>query len=192
MIAVAVLCGVNMLGCEKTTQRVSEQDNRLLALVLTQKSPDGGFTVVSPDTSLGVTMDEPADIAERRAYIAKGLELPGVDIAKIVDAFAAKNAKSVRLTLKSAPEAGYIVDYAGEYSKYFKEGGGGWEQWRKDHPQAHGSTTVSLPHWDKPSGIVLCYVGQQVGWLAGSGFVIAYKYDGKTLTELKRIMLWIS
>ena len=191
-LLVVAVCSANMLACQRATQPSAGDDNRILALALTHKYSDGGYTVVSPETGLGVTLRDPQDIAKAKSYIVKGLVVPGVDMAKLVDAFAARNAKSVRLTLKSAPQDGYLVDYEGAYRKYFEEGGGFWDQWYKDHPTAHGSMTVSLPMWDKASGIVLLYVGQQVGPLAGSGFVIAFRYDGTTLKEVKRVMLWIS
>ena len=193
MLAFVIACSVNVLSCEKSTKPSSADDNAILALALTQKFNDGGYTVVRPDTSLGVSVHDPADLGQMKKYLAEQLKVPGVDMPRLLDAFAAKNAKAVRLTLKSAPEKGYVVDYEGVYERFFKdENGGGWEAWHAQYPKAHGHTGVSLPLYDKASGVVLLYKGTQVHWLAGAGYVYAYKYDGQTLTEVGRVMLWVS
>jgi hypothetical protein len=70
--------------------------------------------------------------------------------------------------------------------------GGGWEKCYKETPKAHGNTTVSIPVYDKKTGIVLVYMGTQSHWLAGSGWIIAYEYKEGKLKEMKRVMLWIS
>ena len=85
-----------------------------------------------------------------------------------------------------------MIDFDGKYKKYFKNDGGGWEKWYKENPKAHGSTTVSLPVYDRKTGCVLEYKGTQSHWLAGSGWVILYKYEKGELKEINRVMLWIS
>jgi len=187
-------CVLSALSCRQATKPTTAGDNAILALALTHKFDDGGHTVVSPETGTGMTgVADPEDLAQLKRYATQKLQLPGVDVGKLIDDFAAKNRKSVRLTLASAPEKGYLIDFNGEYAKYFgKDGGGGWDAWYKDHPKAHGQTTVSLPAWDRASGTVLLYMGTQSHWLAGAGFLIAYKYDGTTLREIKRVMMWIS
>jgi hypothetical protein len=80
----------------------------------------------------------------------------------------------------------------GHYLKYFDPNGGGWEKLYKDHPKAHGITTVSLPAHDLKSGMVLIYTGTQTHWLAGSGHIILYKYENGKLKELKRVETYIS
>lgn len=193
MLVVLLLCCLNVLSCKPRSQPATADDNAILALALSQKLEDGGYTVVHPQTAMNIgPMDDPDQLKQMKKHVVEQLKLPGVDVSKLVDDFAAKNAKPVTLTLPSAPERGYLIDYNGEYDKYFAKDGGGWETWYKDHPKAHGSTTVSLPAVDKATGTVLLYKGTQSHWLAGAGFLIAYKYDGKSLKEIQRVMMWIS
>ncbi|MCE5239454.1 hypothetical protein LLH23_13340 [bacterium] len=194
LLPTAVVASVfSGLSCKPAAQPTGADDNRILALALTHKYEDGGYTVVNGETGTGVTAtNDPKELEQTKQYVIKQLRLPGVDVGKLMDAFAAKNRRAVKLTLPSAPEQGYLIDTEGEYGKYFQQDGGGWERWYKEHPKAHGSTTVSLPVWDKESGTVLLYMGTQSHWLAGAGHLIAYKYDGTTLQEIARVMLWIS
>lgn len=189
---VGIACAIGSLACKPAPPATPAEDNRLLDLVLTHKFDDGGFTVVSPDTDTGVTSMDPKEFAQTRKYVLENLKVPGVNLSGLLEQFASRNAKPAPLTLPSAPQKGYLIDAKGEYGKYFETNGGGWEQWHKEHPKAHGFTTVSLPVWDKASGTVLVYIGTQVGPLAGAGYLIAFRYDGTALKEIGRVMLWIS
>ena len=169
------------------------KDNEILALALMRSYQDGGYTIVAPETRLShLDLKDTKEIQQTRNYILDNIEVEGYDLNKLLDHFFERNALSVRLSIKSSPENGYLVDYDRMYEKYFEKNGGGWEQWYKEHPKAHGWTTVSLPAYDPESKIVLLYMGTQSHWLMGSGFLIVFKYDQGTLKELKRLMLWIS
>lgn len=180
----------------------NNETNDILALVLQDTylgllpqgtHKDGGFTVVKPETALGYhNANDQKKISQTKDYITKRIQIPGYDLSPLVGQLFEKNQKSSRLTLQSDPSKGYIIDYDGQYDLYFKKGSGGWEKWYKDHPDAHGMTTVSIPVVDKRGGIVLVYRGTQSHWIAGAGYVIAYKYKGGKLEELGRARLWIS
>jgi hypothetical protein len=171
----------------------NEKDNALLDRILQQEFRGGAFTVVDPMTDLShLKADKPEDLARSREYVKNEMKIKGYDIGPLFDQLIKKNRKPIRLTLKSSPENGYLMDYDGKFESYFKSDGGGWEKWHKENPMAKGWTRVSLPAYDEKAGIVLVYLGTQYDWLAGSGDLIAYQYlDGK-LREFGRVMLWIS
>lgn len=179
--------------CEANEPKTSEDDNAIISLVLHRSYEDGRFTVVQPETQFShVDFSDQERTEQTKAYIKENIHIDGYDIDPLVDKLFDKNRKSVRLTLKSDPSRGYLIDYEGKYDHYFEKGGGGWEKWYEENPKAHGSTTISLPAQDKDKHIVLIYIGTQSHWLAGAGFVIAYRYEEGKLQEVSRVMLWIS
>ena len=103
-----------------------------------------------------------------------------------------RNQKTVRLSIPSDVKHGYIIDYDRKYEKYFDKDGGGWRAWHKEKPKAVCNTQVSRPAYDKKSGLVLLYMGNQADALAGAGFVLLYKYENGRLKELGRVEVWIS
>lgn len=166
---------------------------KIIALALETSYEDKGYTVVQAQTKLShIDYTNIEDIKKSKEYIKKKLKIEGYDITTALNDLFNKNKKPIRLNLKSEPSKGYIIDYENKYRKYFNNNGGGWDKWYKENPKAHGSTTVSRPAYDKNNGIVLIYKGTQSHWLAGAGYIVAYKYDGKKLKELGRVMLWIS
>ncbi len=129
---------------------------------------------------------------EAKKKIKQHFKNEGYDIDPLVDLLFERNMKSVRLSLKSCPKKGYFIDYHGDYAKYFEEKKGGWTKWYKEHPKAMGQTRISLPAYDPDLHILLVYFGTQDDWLAGAGYVVAYRYKNARLTELARITIWIS
>jgi len=170
----------------------TNEENAILALVLKRSFRDGGYTIVAADSGLFVGTGNPKETSYTQDYLRKRLETNGIVVKRLVTDLFERNKKPVRLTLKSAPKDGYVIDYDGKFANYFKEDGGGWEKWYKENPKAHGITTVSLPAYDPKTGLVLLYMGTQVHWLAGSGRVILYSYEKGELKELKRLEMWIS
>lgn len=171
----------------------SEDENKILSLVLKRSFEDGGYAVVNPETTLlNVKSDDPKEIKQSKRYIAEHLQTNGIVVTKLVDRLFERNKKPVRLTLKSSPKEGYVIDFDGKYAKYFDKDGGGWEKWYKENPNAHGNTKVSLPVCDQKTGLVLVYSGTQSHWLAGSGWVILYRYGKGELKEIGRVIMWIS
>ena len=108
----------------------------------------------------------------------------------LVDKFFGKNKKSSRLSLKSDPSRGYVIDYDGKFRRYFEKGEGGWKQFYKENPNAHGRISISLPAFDEKSGLVLVYKGTWDNWRLGRGYLILYKYKDGKLKEVKRIEIW--
>ena len=195
MKRIAVLLALLVMGsCFSMAEDVKiNKDNEILSLALMRSYKDGGYTIVAPETRLShLDLKDPKEIQQTKNYILDNIEVEGYDLNKLLDRFLERNALSVLLSIKSSPENGYLVDYDRMYEKYFEKNGGGWEQWYKEHPQAHGWTTVSLPAYDPESKIVLLYIGTQSHWLMGSGYIFVFKYDQGTLKELRRLMLWIS
>lgn len=165
-------------------QGAGQDDNTLLALIFKQAVPDGKYTIVDPEARLPDNHD--------KAYLLEQFKTDDAIVGPLIDQLIERNAEPVLLTLESSPENGYVVDYDGAYAQYFKEDGGGWDKLYEEHPDASGSTTVSLPAYDEASGYVLIYKATQLHWLAGSGNLILYKYADGKMTEVENIMLWIS
>ena len=170
----------------------SLDDNTFLAMVLTNPSENGGYTVLKPVSALRVSLNVPEDVERVRKYILERIKVPDCDMGPLVDLFFQRNKMPAKLTLASSQRNGYIVDYDGRYAKYFEKDGGGWARWRKENPWALSRTEVSLPAYDPKAHIVLVYIGTDVGPLAGSGHVVAYRYESGGLKEIGRAMLWVS
>ncbi len=192
LIIILMVC--LLLGPSCATVKEKEVDNDLLlSLVLHQSYDDGGYTVVAPQTGIShLHTDDPKEVEQAKRYIHEKIKIDGYDIGMLVDLLFERNRQPVSLSLKSSPKDGYLIDYDGRYAKYFEEGGGSWEQWYKENPKAHGWTSVSLPAYDEKSNVLLIYLGTQSHWLAGGGWIIAYKYEKGKLKELGRVMLWVS
>jgi len=168
-------------------------DNDILALALHASYGGGGYTVVSPETTLDhMDLNSPERMESAKKYILEHIKTTGYDLGPLIDLLLSKNMKPVRLTLPSAPQAGYLIDYDGRFKNYFAQGGGGWEKWYAENPMAHVWTKVSLPAFDPEQKIVLVYMGTQSHWLAGAGYVIAYRYEDGVLHTIGEVMMWIS
>ncbi len=188
-----VLLVLSSVACEKNTmdQPMTAEENKILCLVLEKMFGEHGYTVVNPQTRFpNITV--PEDLASTRKYILEQLSIQDGNLASLLDQLIQRNMQSQTLTITSCLEKGYVVDYDGKYAKYFDDNGGGWEQWYKENPNAHGSTTVSIPVYDAKTNLMLIYVGTQADYLAGAGYLIVYEYQDGKLTELGRVMLWIS
>lgn len=172
-----------------------DRDDKILALVLKQVVHGrgvGGYTVVRPDTHLRhADPKDPDDVDQAKKYVREHLQTDGVDIAKLVDRLFAHNSKPVRLSLKSSPSDGYVVDYDGKFANYFTKGNE-WDQFYKENRGALGMTRVSLPAFDPASGLLLVYVGTTFHWLNGSGWIVLYRVEKGHLKELRRVMMVIS
>jgi len=193
MVALALVAAGAWAGDDTST----EQENAYLALVLKHADSEGGYTVVAPQTGLShVQRGDEQQTRQSKQYIVEQFAKSGAEVSKdavaaLVDRLFERNKKSVRLSLKSSPGDGYIID-DGEYEKYFQDGGGGWEKWHKERPQAHGYTTVSIPVYDEKSGLLMLYIGTQSDWLAGAGWVMLFRYENGSLHAIGRVMMWIS
>ncbi len=172
----------------------ADQDNAILQLVLKTSFPDGGYTVVSPETSLSdMSSDQSKEgIESNKKFIYENLRVGGNEVYLMVERLLARNKMPTKLSIKSSAKDGYVVDYKREFKKYFRKGGGFWPRLHKEHPKVHGITTVSLPIYDEGSGLVLIYKGTQSDGLVGAGHVILYKLENGQLNKLRSVMLWIS
>jgi len=182
----AALLTVTLLSFQLAGEtKSSPTTDEILSLILQHSFEDVGFTVVDPDTEVRHL----ERIAKDMGVIEVMLDLKYYGL---VEKFFEKNKKSSRLSLKSDLSKGYVIDYDGKFRRYFEKDGGGWEQWYKENPIAHGMTCVSLPVFDERSGLVLVYRGGQSNRLAGGGFLIVYKYKDGKLEFIKSHMIWIS
>ncbi|MGO8942268.1 MAG: hypothetical protein ACLQJ7_01155 [Syntrophobacteraceae bacterium] len=171
-------------------------DNLLLAKVLEKEfGGRSGFTVVAPKTSFvsdKAPFRDPIEQTRTRERLKVHFNKEGYNIGPLVDLLFERNTGPVRLSLKSCPQNGYFIDYHEKYYKYFEKNGGGWKKLGKENPKARGMTRISLPAYDPDLHILLVYYGTQYDWLAGAGYVVAYRYENDQLNELGRITIWIS
>jgi hypothetical protein len=134
----------------------------------------------------------PESVKDSKDAIIRFFQADGHVVSELVEKLYQRNEKPVRLTLKSSPKDGYVIDVDGKYAKYFEENGGGWDKLYKENPKAKGITTISLPVYDHKTGLVLIYVGTQLHSLMGGGGVILYGYKKGKLKKINYLTLWNS
>ena len=206
LLALACLfLGTSCARFEKAPPETLEDDtlNTILARVLSQSHKYGcrpsrsgehdGYVVVDPETAL--ELFDPKDreaVRGLQEHFQQALDAEGGDVGGLIERLFEENKKPFLLSLESSAQDGYVIDHDGEYARYFEKHGGGWEELYEEHPEVRGCTRVSVPVYDAESQIVFVYVGTQWHWLAGRGWIIAFKYEDGELTELAREMVWIS
>jgi hypothetical protein len=179
-------------GCA-TNDAMTDKEGTILALALQRSYQDGGFAVVSPDTDVSeLGGGNSTKVDHCKQFVLKGLQTNDPDVVSLVDKFFERNKNTIRLSIKSSPKDGYIIDRDGKFQKYFEKGGGGWDKWRAENPNAHGNVRVSMPVYDEKIGFVLIYIGQVVDALMGSGRVILFKQENGKLKYVKAVEIWIS
>ena len=170
-----------------------EEYNQILALLLKTNETDGNYTVVDPKTSIGTEFLDTEE--EKKNFIinvATRFRNVTYDFSGLAIKLYEINLKYKYLTLQSSIDDGYYVDYDGKFSQYFTKDGGGWEKWHREYPEAHGSTSVSLPAYDPQTGYVLVYIGTQYDWLMGQGVLGLYKYIDGQLINIDFASMWVS
>ena len=177
-------------GKEENGLRTEEE---IIVMVLNHLWSGSKYTVVSPETTFcRLNISDKKEMEQERAYLLKKFEGQKQDIKNLIDRFFTLNRTPIQLSIQSNTEKGYFVDYTGEYEGYFKENGGGWNKWYREHPNADGSTEVSRPVYDDKTGVIIIYVGTQTHWLSGVGNVIVFQLENNSLKEIARVMVWIS
>jgi hypothetical protein len=192
-IVIALALFIGLAPALHAQAAFTPEENRLLALALEKNFAGNGYTVVAPATNPAWIMQETGKENEPlKKRLRETPALKGIETDALLARLAERNRESVRLTLESNAGNGYVIDFDGAFAAYFKEGGGGWQKWRKENPQAHGLTQVSVPVYDAKTGLVLVYIGTQFAPLAGGGYLVFYRLEKDKLVEVARIMLWIS
>jgi hypothetical protein len=161
----------------------NDYDNVILDQALQKKAMGkfDKFDVVAPMTT-GDT--NPARTEERKNYVKREFQRNGYDFDTIVDKFFEKNKLPSVLTLPSAPEKGYVVDYDG---KYLSQNGG----WKEGKPIEAGCLVrVSRPVCE--GNIVLLEINTIWGPLVGQGLLTAFEYKDGKLKKICEVLLWIS
>lgn len=196
LLAVAAAVGfmggalVHMAGtAPHSDARLTDTETRILAQVLAHPLPDGGYNVVMPETiTVPQWADDPGMPYDAKDFIATGFRKKGVDARALLDRLYEINAKSVRLTLSSAPGDGYVVD-DGSYEKYFQFGGGGWERLQREHPQAANRVRLARPAYDEASGLFLAYMRADTRD-GGRGAFMLYRNEGGAVKLVDIEHLW--
>src|ERR1700722_10588094 len=82
--------------------KATDEENAILALVLTQSYPDGGYTIVERETEVICSGGK-----ECEQSIAEHIQTNGIVVTGLVDRLLDRNKKPVQLTLKSSATNGY-------------------------------------------------------------------------------------
>ena len=182
---------------------MSEEDNRLLGLVLAERCQNGcdlaiaGNTVVPP---LFEMLDAvPPDDFSRKVFgnkkqaLRELIRAKGLKADDLIDWFFEHPPKVRKILLPSSARFGYRVDHDGKYERYFDRNGEGFGMWRRGMPSSpRGWVHVSTPMYDPKTGIVLIYIGENYNLLAGEGNILAYQIRGEEAEEIGRINMWIA
>lgn len=163
------------------------KDNEILSMIFEVPENNGYYQVIDPQTRLGHEFS-----STNKKWVKDYFLEEGYDAGILVDMLFEKNQQSVQLTLKSAPDKGYYVDYEGYFLKYFEDGGGGWSRWYRFHPRAGGLIDISLPVYDSGSGYILIYIEQQYQYLVGSGDIYLFQYTNGETIMLTSMNIWKS
>lgn len=190
----AFFLSVLLCACiENIPTHIERGSEDAIAQILSSMNKDGTYTVLAPETSMGlVNVDNRFELEAEKLSIKMLLMTPGYDVSQMVDALFAVNHKTSRFSLPSSKENGYVVDYDEKYLNYFKGTGDGWEKLREANPNVRGITRVSIPIFDRKQNILMMYINVQNDWLAGDGRIVIYKYEAKKLHEISSATLWIS
>jgi len=167
----------------------SDEELRLLNLVLHKFTPKTGFIVVSPQSKLSEGLKEPGTAAWLKKAFEGRLRRKDPVVDLLVDKLIARNRQPVPLPLEPDKKARYVLD-DGSYAKYLAEQGGGWEKLYADHPKVRNITEVSLPAYDPDSGMALVYLGKNWGPREGGGGLILFRYAATRMVVVSTISLW--
>jgi hypothetical protein len=190
-----------------TSRKVPNQSRELFPALLSADATPGRFTVVRPVTEFGFgDLQTKDDVEKFKRRVKDSFESAGISVDHLVDDLFEVNKRSIPIDVRSDVDRGYFIDRKDEYSAYFKgnrasimgnsagmeDYGGGWERLYKEHPNAMGITSISIPVYDKKEGIVLVYQGTQWHWLAGLGCVVTYEFNKGQLKQTAAVRWWIS
>lgn len=167
----------------------SDEEVRLLKLVLHKFTPRRGYIVVSPQSTLTEGLSEPGTADWLKKTFEGRLRRKDPVVDQLVDQLIARNRQPVPLPLKPDKKARYVVD-DGTYEKYLAENGGGWEKLHADHPMMRNITELSLPAYDPDSGLALVYLGKTWGTREGGGGLILFRYATTRMVVISSISLW--
>lgn len=167
----------------------SDEELRLLDLVLHKFSPKKGYIVVAPNSKLSEGLDEPGTAAWLKKAFEGRLRRKDPAVDMLVDKLISRNRRPVPLPLTPDKKDRYIVD-DGTYAHYLEEEGGGWDKLYADHPKVRNITEVSLPAYDPDSGMALVYLGKNWGPREGGGGLILFRYAATRMVVISSISLW--
>jgi hypothetical protein len=178
------------------------QEKRILELVLLKFSSDYRefgyrYIVISPEFSTHFIENSPYELDKTRNYIIeKSLLINGDDritsvgikdeeTIKLLDAFLLINQNNGNLTLKSAPEDGYYIDYDNKFSGYFPNNFFKRLFWFLRYTTISIKMEISYPAYDPQTGLVMEYLGEP-----GYGSLYVFKYGNGELTLFNRYNIY--
>jgi hypothetical protein len=180
-------------------ETLATEENRILTLLLTKEKGNRGYAIVDPEVYLwyldNYTEDNILNLKknlaqEYRVYNSAN-EAVSLNVSLLFDHFIELNREKMSLNLKSSPQNGYYIDYDGKFSRYFEKGGGGWIRQRLFRPGTN-HTEISIPVYDKNTGLVIVYIGWDIDYLFGSGGIYMFEYKNDELKYINYDELWIS
>jgi hypothetical protein len=174
---------VSTLGAATWGNPREPPEEEIIRYLLTQYYEKDRYDIFNPEMAL--------DPCIKKNMLRSFFQRDGLNVDSLVNELFAKNIKSVRMSIPSAPEKGYLIDYDGKFQYYLKHING-WGQLRNENPGARSMVYLSVPAYDPNTGLVLIYIGWASDGLLGSGDVILYKYIFGRLLEIDSVTVWIS
>jgi hypothetical protein len=174
---------ISTLGAATWGNPREPPEEEIIRYLLTQYYEKDQYDVFNPEMSLDPYIEE--------KMLRTFFQADGLNVDSLISELFARNIKPVRMSIPSAPEKGYLIDYDGKFQYYLKHVNG-WGQLRKENPGARSMVYLSVPAYDPHTGLVLIYIGWASDGLMGSGEVILYKYVFGRLLEIDSVGVWIS
>jgi hypothetical protein len=143
------------------------------------------------------------------------------NLSGLFDKFIELNRQPWSVSIKSSLRDGYYINYEDTFNKYLPGGFPvsrisyrkihydfklflwdrprldgfdifGWEDWRLYGRDFRARVDISLPVYDKDTGLFMIYMGWNSGGLMGTGDIFLFKYDNNNLNLISKAELWVS
>jgi hypothetical protein len=157
------------------------EEEKIIVLLLENRKPDetGYYKVVKPEVSIDNPIFPNSDgINILKTELKSNSNLKNINFdPALIDQFFEINKNPCKLNIASNPQAGYFIDYAGQFDNY------DWKGIHSFHPRVGAKLRISLPVFDPQTGYILIYEGWSFDSLMGVGRIYAYKYENGKIGE---------
>jgi hypothetical protein len=106
--------------------------------------------------------------------------------------YLARNDRSYPLSPEMAIGRQYTLLGGEEMSDIFNNYGDGWEEFYRRYPDSPGITTLSRVGFNQDGTEALVYMGAQLHYLAGAGYLIRLEKQNGEWKIVDKMMLWVS
>jgi hypothetical protein len=184
-------------------ETVEREENKVLEMVLKELYGHRiGYALVEPEISIGGLNNYQEGLAntkemllhELSRFIKDGrlsikyddafVDIDESTIYDLVDKFVEVNRLPGTIGVKSSPLDGYYIEYKKESEYSYLN--------NIVRPMISPYVDLSLPAYDKNSGLIITYIGEQYGPLMGQGRIFLLKYENGKIITLFTFGIWVS